>query len=178
MIEDSLLRAAIECVRAARRAARTALGRPLRIGIEIRWRLGDEIMAVPIYDGIKQKYPTCHLTVWCNHPDVLIDNPHVDRVLGPQYGPRVFDVDRYILLRGAPRHRFRIDHYAARAGVPTPQRDPQLYYNDWSSDRLAGAGIAGKSFVAVSTGATWETKRWPIDHWKALCESLTADGHT
>lgn len=178
MIEGRPLRFAVDSYRRVRWFARRALRRRAQIVVEIRWRLGDEVMAIPIYEGIKQRHPFCHLTVWCNHPDLLLRHPHIDRVIGPDNEPALLDGDRYIVLRGAPRDRFRLDHYAQCAGIPTPPVEPRLYYDDWTCERLSDAGLEGKPFIAVSTGATWETKRWPVDHWNALCESLLADGHT
>ena len=162
----------------ARWVARRALRRQLRIGVDIRWRLGDEIMAIPIYEGIKRRYPFCHLTVWCNHPDLLLRNPHVDRILGSKQKPRLAKCDRYILLRGAPRDAFRLDHYARRAGIPTPPMNPRLYYEDWTAPQLGDAGLKLKQYVVVCSGATWETKKWPMENWQQLCGALTNDGQT
>jgi ADP-heptose:LPS heptosyltransferase len=86
--------------------------------------------------------------------------------------------DRYIVLRGAPRKTFRLDHYARLAGIPTPPMNPRLYYDDWDSAHLDKHGLEHKRFVAVCTGATWETKRWPVENWRALRDALTNDGHT
>ena len=51
-----------------------------RILVEIRWRLGDEIMAIPIYEALREQWPQSHIAVLCNHPDLLAGNPHVDAV--------------------------------------------------------------------------------------------------
>ncbi|NUM56842.1 MAG: glycosyltransferase family 9 protein [Candidatus Hydrogenedentes bacterium] len=178
MIERRPVRIGVELFRRARWSVRRALRRRLRIVVEIRWRLGDEIMAIPIYEGIKRRFPFCELTVWGNHPDLLLRNPYVDRVVGPGGKPDSLLCDRYIVLRGAPRDVFRLDHYARISGIPTPPMLPRLYYDDWNSDAVARAGLETKSFVAVSTGATWETKRWPIDRWRELCETLQSGGYT
>lgn len=178
MIESRPVQLAVGSLRRARWFARRVKGRQMRIAVEIRWRLGDEIMAIPIYEGIKRRYPSCHLTVWCNHPELLHGNPHVDRILCGGERQALFDCDRHIMLRGAPRHVFRLDHYARGAGIPTPPTSPRLYYDDWESTKLQEMGIEPKRFVAVSTGATWDTKRWPIDRWHELCRSLASDGHT
>lgn len=177
MIERRPIRYAAESLRHARRATRWALRKQARILVEIRWRLGDEIMLIPIYEGLKERYPSCHLAVWCNYPDLLTGNPYVDRVFGPEVTPIERQYDVFMLLRGAPRDMFRIESSACAARIPPPTTDPRLYYEDWRSDLLDRARLAPKGFVAVSTGATWTTKRWPLGHWKTLCESLAADGH-
>ncbi len=178
MTERRPLRFATQALMRARWIARRTLRRQLRIVIEIRWRLGDEIMAIPIYEGIKRRYPFCNLSVWCNHPDLLIRNPHVDQVHGPEQQPNFSECDRYVLLRGAPRDAFRLDHYARLAAIPTPPMNPRLYYEDWTASQLAEAGIKPKQFIAVSSGATWDTKEWPMANWQQLCRALANDGHT
>ncbi len=145
--------------------------------VETRWRLGDEVMAIPIYQGLKQAYPSAHVTAWCNHPDLLIDNPYVNAVHPGDEDPRAIACDRYILLRGAPRDVFRLDHYAACAGIPTPASDPRLYCDDWDAPVVNEARGNLGSFTAVCTGATWPTKRWPIAQWRELCRYLERTGN-
>jgi heptosyltransferase-1 len=87
------------------------------------------------------------------------------------------DCDRYIQLRGAPRDVFRLDHYARIAGIPTPPMNPRLYYEEWTAPQLAAAGLDSKRFVAVCSGATWETKRWPQENWRQLCDALAQVDH-
>lgn len=184
------------------------LGRPRSLLVEIRWRLGDEVMAIPVYEALKQRYPSSHLTVLCNYPGLLRDNPHVDAVNAESASP-----DKYLLLRGAPRDVFRPEQYARLAGVLTkPPVDataetlglsaPRVYCENWHSpllDELAGlladqaGGSAppvhedalperpepawnGPAFLAVCTGATWPTKRWPPALWRELCRRLADDG--
>ena len=59
------------------RLTRAALGLPRDVLVEIRWRLGDEVMAIPIYEGLHHAYPDTRIHVLCNHPDLLTGNPHV-----------------------------------------------------------------------------------------------------
>lgn len=176
MIESRPLRLVADTLMHTRWIMRRALRKQPRIVVDVRWRLGDEIMAIPIYEGIKRRYPFCHLTVWCNQSDVLLQNPHVDRTLGPDKEPRLAECDRFISLRGAPRGVFRLDHYARLAGIPTPPMNPRLYYDDWSAPQLPTAGLTSKRFIAVCNGGSWETKRWPQQNWQALCEMLTRAG--
>lgn len=155
--------------RALRWRAKGVAGKPRRILVEIRWRLGDEIMALPIYEALQQGSPHDAISVWCTHPDLLIGNPHVDSVNQP------CDPDRYILLRGAPRDIYRLAHYAQRAGVSVPHTQPRLYFEDWATPLLGEIEGTGP-LVAVSTGASWATKRWPIAHWRVLCAALIESG--
>jgi ADP-heptose:LPS heptosyltransferase len=166
----------------ARRVRRTKrriawLAKPLARGtrhilVETRWRLGDEIMALPIYEGLKRRYPFAHVTVWCNFPDLLKSNPFVDVVLPGDADPRRVRCDRYILLHHAPRDVFRLDHYAACASIPTPSSNPRLYYDEWDPPIVSEARGDAPGFIAVCTGASWPTKRWPIGQWQDLCRLL------
>ena len=114
-------------LRAARWWVKGALGSRRRLLVEMKWRLGDEVMAIPIYEALRAKYSHCELTVLCNYPELLEHNPNVDSV--NEIARRV---DRYMLLRGAERTVYRPEVYAKRAGVPTPAKVPSLYYKDWS----------------------------------------------
>ena len=173
MTESRPFRLVAQTLMRTRWVARRALRKQLRIVVDIRWRLGDEIMAIPIYEGIKRRHPFCHLTVWCNHSDLLLRNPHVDQTLGPEQKPSLAECDRFISLREAPRGVFRLDHYASLAGIHTPPMNPRLYYDDWSVPQLVSVGMTSKQFIAVNNGGTWETKRWPQQNWQALCDALT-----
>ncbi len=153
--------------------ARGLMRKPRRILVGLRWRLGDEIMALPIYGALKRTYPHCHIAVWCNFPDVLDDHPHVDAV-----NPREFEFDWFINLRGAPRNRYRILHYAKQARVTPPRSRPHLFYADWSTPLLQPALAARKPIVALCPGASWTAKRWNLEYWQALGQMFINAGYT
>ena len=151
--------------------AKTSFGVGPRILVEINWRLGDEIMALPIYEALKKRHPAAQVDVLCNYPELLDDNPYVDAV-----NPVTPSVDRYYLLRGAPRDAYRVEHYAQQADVPVPDARPALYYKDWDSPLLDELAPGDAPVVAVAAGASWETKRWPKERWRALCDRITESG--
>ncbi len=172
-----LVRRANRLRRAVRWRVKRALRAPARILVETRWRLGDEIMALPIYEALKAEHPYARIDAWCNYPELLLDSPFVDGVYSGDRPPEADGLDRYVLLRGAPRDRFRLEHYAAQAGVATPRRAPELHYADWSSPSVDALAANAGGVIAVSTGASWPTKRWPIERWRALCQSLLGQGY-
>jgi ADP-heptose:LPS heptosyltransferase len=154
-----------------RRVAKSSLGLRPSILVEIKWRLGDEIMALPIYAALRSRWPHAHLAVLCNYPDLLEDNPFVDCVNPGDVSP-----DLYYLLRGAPRSNWRLAHYAGEAGVPVPRSLPHLYFKDWSTP-LANELPAGNGpLVAIAPGASWQPKRWTPERWTALAAELEARG--
>lgn len=163
-------------VRAARWHWKRIARRPPALVVEVRWRLGDEILTIPVYEGLKRRYPNGYLTVWCNYPDLIRRNPFVDRVVGPEEEPTGAPCDRYLLLRGAPRNLYRNEHLARVAGIPLPLRRPRLYDDEWTSAHVERLADDPSGFVAVCTGGTWETKRWPIENWRELCVGLARDG--
>ncbi|HIJ65342.1 MAG TPA: glycosyltransferase family 9 protein [Candidatus Hydrogenedentes bacterium] len=148
------------------------LGARRRILVDMRWRLGDEIMALPVYEALRKRYPSCHISALCNYPDLLEDNPFADAVNEDRPRP-----DRYVLLHGAPRDVYRIEHYARRAGVPAPSTRPCLYCQDWSSALLDELPRGDGCRIAVAAGAGWPTKRWPVENWRDLCRKLEARGY-
>ena len=166
---DPLQRRLWRVWRIARWELKGLLGHRRDILVETRWRLGDEIMAIPIYEALRQQHPNSRIGALCNYPELIEGNPFVDAINDAAVTP-----DKYVLLRGASRFVRRIEHYAAGAGVPTPRHRPRLYYNDWDSPQAVGLP---RDFVAVSSGASWATKRWPIERWRELCRQLEARGH-
>jgi ADP-heptose:LPS heptosyltransferase len=147
---------------------------------DVRWRLGDEIMALPIYEALRMQHPDSRIHVLCTYPDLLEDNPYVDAVNGEPGAP-----DKYVCLRSGPRDVHRIEHYARCAGAATPAQRPRLYYRDWSAPQLAalprggrplGARKASAPLVALGSGASWPIKRWPIERWRALGGALVESG--
>jgi ADP-heptose:LPS heptosyltransferase len=155
--------------RPVRRRAKEFLGVRPEILVEIRWHVGDEIMAIPIYEALRATCSTCRITILCNHPELLEGNPFVDAVNKVRRDP-----DLYILLRSGPRHVYRLEHYARCAGIATPDIRPRLYYSDWRAPLVADIR---EPFVAVCANASWATKRWPIERWRVLCRALSDLGY-
>ena len=171
--EDRYSLAGRWAARGARTAAwyaKTIVGSPRRILVEIRWRLGDEIMALPIYEALRMEYPDAALHVWCNYPELLEGNPFVDAINDPHPNP-----DHYIFLRSGPRDVQRLEHYAEIANVPPPPLRPRLFFEDWDTPLLADVA---RPFIALAAGASWPTKRWPIEHWRALGHALQQRGYS
>lgn len=154
--------------RCVRWVSRGFTGVPHQILVEVRWRLGDEIMAIPMYEAIKTRWPGAYLHVLCNYPDLLDGNPFVDSVNSPPERP-----DCYWLLRGAPRTVNRLTHYARVVDIPRPSTLPTMYFTDSQEDLLPDVE---RPLVAVARGASWATKRWPLDKWFALCSALVDEG--
>lgn len=151
------------------------LGIPRQLIVETCWRLGDEIMALPIYSALHKAYPNDHITALCNYPDILRDHPAIDRIAIPSERATIEQMaDRYLLLRGADRTQYRIACYAQMAGIPIPSERPRLQYQDWTTNLLT---TVPKPFLAIATGASWPIKRWPMENWQELCHHLIKTGY-
>lgn len=151
---------------------RGLLRKPRSILVELRSRLSDEVMALPLYGALKRAWPDCRIAVRCNFPDLLVDHPHVDLV-----NPENFAFDRFIHLRGGPRNRYRILHYAKQARVAPPKSRPHIFYNDWSTPLLQPVLVSRKPIIALCPGSSWPAKRWDLDFWKTLGRMLLDTGY-
>lgn len=138
-----------------------------KILVELRWRLGDEIMALPIYGALAAAYPGAEIGVWCHYPELLEGHPHARPV-----SPETFTPDRYIFLRDASRTVFRLQHYADLAGVPLPGDVPRLYFRNW----IPATPLPEKPYLVLAPGASWAPKRWPVERWRAVAQQLERDG--
>lgn len=157
--------------RGFRWTAKTILGAPRTMLVETRWRLGDEIMMLPVFDAMRHKYPAAHIAVLTNYPELYENHPFVDSV-----NDVPDKLDRHLLLRGAPRTAYRLSHYARRAGVPLPKLRPHLYYDDWTAPPLPELPGGEGPLIALAQGASWSTKRWLPERWRELARALEERG--
>ena len=139
--------------------------------VELNWRLGDEIMALPVLDALHRKYPDANIYVLTNYPDLFSTHPQV-RVATKFFG----SVDRYVLLRGASRRAYRLAAYCNRARVSLPSTRPTLHNADWNVPPHLRVPDGDGPLVALAPGASWKSKRWLSERWEGLAELLQARG--
>lgn len=172
--EDRFSRAgrwARRVLRPLRWGVKTLLSRRRHILLELRWRLGDELMALPVLAALRQEYPRDNVTLLTNYPELMQAAQVADAYnIAPEH------VDRYINLRSGPRLVERRAHYTHLAGIPRPAGEVEL-------DLGPPKGIAsilpvgpGKA-VVLAPGAGWPNKRWPRERWRDLAEALDQTGH-
>jgi ADP-heptose:LPS heptosyltransferase len=150
---------------------KSAFHRPRIILVETRWRLGDEIMALPVYEALRTQFPGDRLMVWTNYPDLLANSPHIDAVNKP-----VAHTDRYILLRDDNRVDYRLRQYAVRANLTAALNRPRLDVSHWTSPLRDDLPATTGPRVAIAPGASWATKRWPAENWRELVHALEHRG--
>lgn len=164
-------RVCTRCLRGFRWGLKTLCGLNRHVLVELRWRLGDEIMALPIFESLRAKYPADTLDVITNYPDLFENHPFVDRV-----NPARPKCNRFLLLRGAPRNVWRIEHVARLAGTPVPVSRPHLYFQEWATPQLARIPGGTGPLIALAPGASWPTKRWHAERWRDLRRVLVESG--
>lgn len=147
------------------------LGEPRTLLVELRWRLGDEIMALPVFEALRARYPGIVVDVLTNYPELFEGNAFVSAV-----NPVAPDPDGYLLLRGASRLEYRLGVYCARAGVQVPAARPMLHYSDWSARQLSAIPEGDGPLIALAPGASWPSKRWPVERWQDLAVRLEGEG--
>lgn len=165
------LRRAMRLSRSVRWGVKSISGRPRTILVEMRWRLGDEIMALPVIDALGAAYPKDQVYVLTNYPDLFEGRGYIKALNKiPE------KLDWYVLLRGSDRREYRGAVYARKAGLPIPEAPPRLFIEHWDTPFLTSWKPDVEPLVAVATETTWPTKRWPREHWETLCTSLRARG--
>ncbi len=162
-ISARIRRASRRLLRDLRYGAKRLTGRPVHIHIENRWRIGDEVLAIPFYELLHQRFPSARISVGVNHPELLAGQLHVtieaDRT--------EFDCDRYIFLCEDVRSVARLEALCLAHRVPFTELEPRL--------RLTGAELpapAGRPRVVYSVGAGWVCKQWPVEHMRDLLNRI------
>lgn len=155
-----LRRIAQQGTRAVRWSHKGIVGRPREILVETAWRLGDEIMTLPVFPILRARFPRDRIGVITNYPELFGDSPHVDAV-----NPAWLRADWHLLLRGAPRNKYRLFHLAQRANIAEPSAPPDLSY--WSLPPAPPG-----PYIAIAAGASWATKRWSFAYWRELATQL------
>ena len=151
---------------------KSLLGQRRTILVEMRWRLGDEIMALPVLEALRAQHPRDTIIVFSNYADLLRNDPAID-----QLNTVLDTLDKFILLRGAPRQTYRLEHYAKRAGIDLPTARPRIHLKSWDAPQINGlTGDARGPLIAIATGASWSTKRWRRSRWTTLCKTLADRG--
>lgn len=169
--QGRIARRALRLARAARWHLKGLLGSPRTLLVELNWRLGDELMALPVMEAISDQFSGVSIDVLSNYPDLWEGNVAVRAVNPPRPDP-----DGYFLLRGASRLEKRLEICCARAGVPVPDTHPRLHFNDWSAPHLSRIPEGGGPLIAIAPGASWPSKRWPVERWQTLAAQLEAEG--
>lgn len=141
--------------------------RKRRLRVRIQWKIGDEVIAIPVYEALKKKYPDSQIEAEVRYPELLKGNPYVDFVnAGEGFNPDfTFDLHREI------RNRPRMDFIREVAGVPT-WTAPKIYLepNELEAVRTQWKLERERLRIAISPGVQWFARRWPFKNWTELAD--------
>lgn len=143
---------------------------PVHIHIENDWRLGDEILAIPFYQLVRERFPNADITVRVNYPTLLASNAsvRVDNSIGE------FDCDRFLFAKDDARSVHRLRHLCLRHGIPYAAIEPSVEAGaEVPEFRRAGGG----SLIGYSCGAGWVCKSWAPSRLKQVLQRMAeSDG--
>jgi hypothetical protein len=153
--------------RRLRFSVKRRLGQRLRLRIHLNWNIGDEIMAIPVYEALKKKFPNSVLEAEVKHPELLQGNPFIDFM---NSGER-FDPDFVFDLRGEIRNRPRKNFIQSLTGVNTWMQPKVYLFREeqeavWKKWELRGDSLR----MAVSPAARWISRQWPRENWIRLVQ--------
>lgn len=151
-----------------------AAGQPLKIRVFLDWNIGDELLASPVYEALKRKYPRALIDTHVSHPDLVKGNPFVDSVnQGEDFLPDLV-VDLHREIRSRPRWEY-LPKFAGVEDWSLPrvyltEEEKREARRKWLGDRDA-------LWVAVNTETGWYSKLWPFENWVALAEHFSRVHH-
>jgi len=137
-------------------------GDPERIRVRIDWNIGDELMAMPVFEALKSEYPNCIVDAEVRFPALVEGNPYIDSV----NGGNDFAPDRVINLHQDVRNRPRDKYLPEIAGVKT-WGEPRIYLQDEELERAKQRwGLDNdKLRIALCPEVWWLARRWPREKW-------------
>ncbi len=143
------------------------LGQKVRLRVHLQWNVGDEIMAIPVYEALKRSCPNSSIEAEVRYPELLKGNPYVDFI---NQGDR-FHPDRVLDLHREARERRRRDFISEIAGVSS-WSEPKLYFDGEELETIRNRWqlAAGTFRIGISSSARWFARRWPRENWIELGE--------
>lgn len=123
---------------------------------------GDVLLTTPILKELKKKYPKSLLVYETECPDILVGNPHVDRI--ERFVPDAKDYDivltpRYEVAMGENA----IDTMAKQCDIKLSEKKLEIALSEshinWAKNKINGH----RRTIAFHTGRAWASKEWPFD---------------
>ena len=142
-------------------------GNRLKIRVRIDWNIGDEVIASPVYQGLKEKYPRSVIDAEVRYPELVEGNPFVDSV----NAGKSFDPDLVVNLHQEVRNRPRTDYLSGFAGLEHWTL-PKVYVKVEEIQRVKKKWFSENSNlrVVICPEVGWLAKRWLRENWIRLAE--------
>lgn len=138
--------------------------------------LGDQLCLTPVIAEYRRKHPDAYIAVKVTHPEIYINNPHVDEIIWTKSKAH-FDIINTIQLPIAPQLRNMTlqDASAIQADLQLPEdaKRPQIFLSDlerhiWRNRFKRPNAL----LVAFAPYSGWKSKEWPISRWRVVVEWL------
>lgn len=153
-------------VRPFRFAIKRFLGLPLQLEVAVDWNIGDEIMTLPVYEGLKKKFPGARINARVRFPEVLRRHPFVDSINGSETDP-----DLVVNFHQDIRHRPRVEYLPEIAGLRN-WGVPKIYLgpDEIQAARKRWGLQEGEIRIAICPEVWWFARRWPRERWIETAE--------
>ena len=145
---------------------------PLVVLVRNEWRLGDEVMALPVFAAQRRRWPRDRMVARVDHPQLLAGNPHVDEV-----NPLTVRPDLIVDLKGEEPGEARRVTLGRRAGVSLDEA-PRVHLREGERALDAVPELAGAEapVVVLHPASTQPCKGWGRERWLAVAAHLGGDG--
>lgn len=168
-IARKLCKIAKDLLRNIRFLIKSILGMRLKILASLDWNLGDEIMTIPVYKAIKDKYRDSILCVKVRYPELLYHNHYIDKI-----NESFNDYDKNFNLKGESKTENRLDYLSRKLNLKLKELSPKLYLKEeeLKKNNPIFKGLEDKLKICISTGANWRSRQWGVNKFKRLAEYL------
>jgi GT2 family glycosyltransferase/ADP-heptose:LPS heptosyltransferase len=139
----------------------------LKILVLLDWNLGDEIMAIPVYNAIKKKYPNSIINVKVKFGELLYFNPYVDMI-----NKELRWYDKIMDIKGEEKTENRLKYLSKRLKLEIKDKIPRVYIQSEEIKKfnVFNLGENKKMRIAISTGTTWRSRQWGIEKFRRVAE--------
>jgi len=149
-----------------------------KVLIEYQATIGDQICLTPVIAEYRRKYPKDYIVVKVTHPEVYINNPHVDEIVWKADHPQDdFDIIHHIELPTARKYRDLMlqDASAIQLGLKltNEQKRPQVFLSEiereiWRKRFRRPDGLV----VGFAPYTRWSSREWPLQRWREVTDWL------
>jgi ADP-heptose:LPS heptosyltransferase len=149
---------------------------PKKILIRRKGARGDVLLTTPIIRELKKMFPDSILVYETDCPDVLKNNPYVDRT--EKHASRPDDYDMVLTPRYEKEmEKNAIDTMARQCGIVLSSKKLEVYLTDgltaWAQNKIDPR----KRYIAFHTGRAWLSKEWQIDKFKKVMGHYLSKGY-